>query len=98
MVRAFRRRRDLVTRLFREHLPHLPVVEPQGAFYLFFRVDADFSESVPDSGTWCARVLEETGVAMVPGAAFGDDRYARLSYATSDDVLEEAVRRLATRS
>lgn len=97
MVRAFRRRRDLVTRLFREQLPHLPVVEPQGAFYLFFRVDGDFSETVPDSGTWCARVLEETGVAMVPGAAFGDDRYARLSYATSDDVLEEAVRRLAAR-
>jgi aspartate/methionine/tyrosine aminotransferase len=98
MVRAFRRRRDLVTRLFREQLPHLPVVEPQGAFYLFFRVDAEFSEAVPDSGTWCARVLEETGVAMVPGAAFGDDRYARLSYATSDDVLEEAVRRLAARA
>jgi aspartate/methionine/tyrosine aminotransferase len=97
MVRAFRRRRDLVTRLFREYLPHLPVLEPQGAFYLFVRVDGEFTDAIPDSGAWCARVLEETGVAMVPGAAFGDDRYARLSYATSDAVLEEAVRRLAGR-
>jgi aspartate/methionine/tyrosine aminotransferase len=98
MVAAFQRRRDLVVRLFREELPHLPVVEPEGAFYLFVRVDAEFDDEVTGSGAWCARVLEETGVAMVPGAAFGDDRYARLSYATSDEILEDAVRRLAARS
>jgi len=97
MVTAFRRRRDLVVRLFREKLPHLPVLEPGGAFYLFVRVDGEFTEAVPDSGAWCSRVLEDTGVAMVPGAAFGDDRYARLSFATSDDILEEAVRRLSAR-
>ncbi|CAN5765191.1 pyridoxal phosphate-dependent aminotransferase [soil metagenome] len=97
MVTAFRRRRDLVVRLFREKLPHLPVLEPGGAFYLFVRVDGEFTDDVADSGAWCSRVLEDTGVAMVPGAAFGDDRYARLSFATSDDVLEEAVRRLAAR-
>jgi aspartate/methionine/tyrosine aminotransferase len=97
MVSAFRRRRDLVVRLFREKLPGLPALEPGGAFYLFVRVDGEFSASVPDSEAWCAKVLEDTGVAMVPGAAFGDDRFARLSYATSDDVLEEAVRRLAAR-
>jgi aspartate aminotransferase len=97
MVKAFRRRRDLVVRRFREALPHLPPVEPDGAFYLFVRIDAEFSDEVPGSEAWCAQVLERTGVAMVPGAAFGDDRYARLSYATSDEVLEEAVRRLAAR-
>jgi aspartate aminotransferase len=95
MVKAFRRRRDLVVARIRERLPHLSFVEPQGAFYLFLRVDGEFDDQVADSEAWCARVLEETGVAMVPGAAFGDDRFARLSYATSDDLLEEAIRRLA---
>lgn len=94
MVRAFRRRRDLVVARIRERLPHLSFVEPQGAFYLFLRVDGEFDDSVAGSEAWCSRVLEQTGVAMVPGAAFGDDRYVRLSYATSDELLEEAIRRL----
>jgi aspartate/methionine/tyrosine aminotransferase len=98
MVRAFRRRRDLMVRRFQESLPHLPVLIPDGAFYLFFRVDAEFTPEVPDSTRWCSQVIEETGVACVPGVAFGDDRYVRLSYATSDEILEEAVRRLASRT
>jgi len=95
MVKAFRRRRDLVVARVRERLPHLSFIEPEGAFYLFLRVDGEYGNGVPDSTAWCSRVLETTGVAMVPGAAFGDDRYVRLSYATSDDILEEAIRRLA---
>ena len=95
MVKAFRRRRDLVVARIRERLPHLSLVEPNGAFYVFLRVDSEFDEAVADSQAWCSQVLEETGVAMVPGAAFGDDRFVRLSYATSDEVLEEAIRRLA---
>jgi aspartate aminotransferase len=95
MVTAFRRRRDLVVRRIRERLPHLSFVEPQGAFYLFLRVDSEFGSGVEDSQAWCSKVLESTGVAMVPGAAFGDDRFVRLSYATSDELLEEAIRRLA---
>ena len=95
MVTAFLRRRNLVVEGFRERLPGLTLVEPEGAFYLFLRVDGEYSEEVADSQAWCSRVLETTGVALVPGAAFGDDRYVRLSYATSDDLLVEAVRRLA---
>lgn len=95
MVTAFRRRRDLVVRLVRERLPHLSFVEPQGAFYLFLRVDGEFGSGLEDSQAWCSHALEATGVAMVPGAAFGDDRFVRLSYATSDELLEEAIRRLA---
>ncbi len=95
MVRIFRRRRDLVVRLCRERLPEFGVVEPGGAFYVFIRVDGDFRGEVNGSQAWCARVLEETGVALVPGVAFGDDRFVRLSYATSDAKLEEAIRRLA---
>jgi aspartate aminotransferase len=95
MVQAFRRRRNLVVEGFRAHLPHLPVLDPGGAFYLFFRVDGTFTEKAPNSASWCSQVLESTGVALVPGIAFGDDRFARLSFATSDDLLEEAIRRLA---
>ncbi|NIU76329.1 MAG: aspartate transaminase, partial [Gammaproteobacteria bacterium] len=51
--------------------------------YLFFRVDSLFDEECSDSSAWCTRMLEETGVAMVPGVAFGDDRFVRLSFATS---------------
>ncbi|TVR64035.1 MAG: pyridoxal phosphate-dependent aminotransferase [Gemmatimonadales bacterium] len=94
MVTAFLRRRNLMVEGFRRHLPDLTLVEPEGAFYLFFRVDGEYTDAVPDSQTWCSRVLETTGVALVPGAAFGDDRYVRLSYATSDDLLAEALRRL----
>jgi len=95
MREAFRRRRDLVVRRFREDLPELSYVEPRGAFYLFFRVDSAFDGERSTSTEVCSWLLDETGVALVPGTAFGDDRWARLSYATSDDLLEEAIDRLA---
>jgi aspartate aminotransferase len=95
MVQAFRRRRDLVTARMRELLPDVPFVEPEGAFYLYFRVDGLFGGSVRDATAWCSRLLEEQGVALVPGAAFGDDRWVRMSYAASDEILEKALRRIA---
>jgi aspartate aminotransferase len=49
---------------------------------------------VKDSTAWCSRLLDRQGVALVPGAAFGDDRWVRMSYATSDQILEEAFRRI----
>ncbi len=95
MAAAFRRRRDLVVARMRELMPSVPFIKPHGAFYLFFRVDHLFDSEVPDATAWCSRLLEETGLALVPGAAFGDDRWARMSFAASDDVLEEALCRLA---
>ncbi|MDT8341364.1 MAG: pyridoxal phosphate-dependent aminotransferase [Longimicrobiales bacterium] len=92
---AFHRRRDLVTRRFDERLPSLPYLRPEGAFYLFFRVDAHFAPGRETAAELCSWILEEAGVALVPGEAFGEPRYARLSFATSDQVLEEAVERLA---
>ena len=95
MQRAFRSRRDLVVRLFAELLPGVEFVQPDGAFYLFFRVDSFFDERTRGSVELCARLLEESGVALVPGEAFGDDRYVRMSYATSEAVIEEGVQRIA---
>jgi aspartate aminotransferase len=95
MAAAFRRRRDLVTSRMRELLPGVPFVEPAGAFYIYFRVDGFFSGDVRDATTWCSRLLEEQGVALVPGAAFGDDRWVRMSFASSDEVLQDALVRIA---
>lgn len=95
MAAAFRRRRDLVIRLMGELLPDVRYVEPRGAFYLFFRVDGLFPDSTNGSSSFCTWALEETGVALVPGVAFGDDRYVRMSFATSDELLETGLRRLA---
>jgi aspartate aminotransferase len=95
MAVAFRRRRDLVTARLSELLPGVPFVEPTGAFYLYFRVDGFFNDEVPDATTWCSRLLEEQGVALVPGAAFGDDRWVRMSFASADEVLVEALSRIA---
>ena len=95
MVAAFRRRRDLVTKMFDELLPDFTYVKPQGAFYLFFRVDSAFGDEIKDSAAFCTWMLNETGVALVPGSAFGDDRFVRMSYATSDALIEDAIKRLA---
>jgi aspartate aminotransferase len=86
----------LVVRLVREKLPRFSFIYPDGAFYLFLRVDADYDDEVSNSSEWCSRVLERKGVALVPGSAFGDDRFVRLSFATSDDLLEDAIQRLAS--
>lgn len=95
MGEAFLRRRDLITERMKELLPDVPFVYPRGAFYLYFRVDSLFNDEVQDGTTWCSRLLEEQGVALVPGAAFGDDRWVRMSYAASDEVIEAALARMA---
>lgn len=95
MRTAFKRRRDRVCELFREQLPELDYLQPEGAFYLFIRVDSLFEPGREDAKALCSWIIEEAGVALVPGDAFGDPRYVRLSYATSDELIEEAVRRLS---
>ena len=95
MRMGFQRRRDLVVRLAGELLPGMRYVTPEGAFYLFLRVDSAYQGEVRDSTAFCSWLLSETGVALVPGAAFGDDRYVRMSYATSESILEDALRRTA---
>jgi len=92
---AFRRRRDLVCERMEQLMPGVRYIRPQGAFYLFFRVDGLFDDDVRTAQAWCSRLLEAQGVALVPGAAFGDDRWVRMSFASSDDVLERAMNRIA---
>lgn len=97
---AFERRRDLVYRLACE-IPGLKVSRPQGAFYLFPEVSAYLGKHTPegneiaDAGDLAMYLLSEAHVATVAGDAFGLPGYLRLSYATSDEQLTEAFRRIA---
>jgi aspartate/methionine/tyrosine aminotransferase len=68
-------------------------VEPTGAFYFFFRVDG-VTPSHDCSGTAFCEAAMSAGVALVPGAAFGDDRWVRMSYAAGDKDLETALDRI----
>jgi aspartate aminotransferase len=99
MRQAFERRRNLVVKLASE-IPGLKVNNPQGAFYLFPEVSSFFGkrygEGVINNASDLALYLLEVGhVATVDGEAFGLPGYIRLSYATSDDNIREAMKRIA---
>jgi len=94
MVAAFRKRRDLLVKYFRDRLPGVEFVEPMGAFYFFFRVDGFFNGKLDSAKAFCAGLLEKGGVAVVPGEAFGDGRWVRLSFAASDKQLRRALARI----
>ncbi|HUL03965.1 MAG TPA: pyridoxal phosphate-dependent aminotransferase [Gemmatimonadales bacterium] len=91
MVAEFRKRRDLVVSTFRRELPGVEFVDPLGAFYFFFRVDSFGGITGTE---FCTRLITSTGVAMVPGSAFGDDRYVRMSYAASTEHIGKALERI----
>ena len=98
MRRAFERRRDLVVRLARE-IPGLKVNNPDGAFYLFPEVSyylgkADGDRVIKTSSELAMYILEVGHVATVAGDAFGAPNYLRLSYATSEENITEALRRM----
>ncbi|ELZ09189.1 pyridoxal phosphate-dependent aminotransferase [Natrialba aegyptia] len=86
MVDAFGQRRELVIDLLDDH--DVDVAVPDGAFYMMLPV-AD------DDQAWCEGALEDAHVATVPGSAFGTPGYARISYAASEERLEEGIERLA---
>ena len=94
MIEEFRSRRDRVVTVFRERLPGVEFVEPMGAFYFFFRVDGFFGEGMESALDFCQRLLAAHGVALVPGEAFGDGRWVRLSYAASRKDIDRALERL----
>ena len=95
---AFERRRDLIVKLAKD-IPGLEVNVPQGAFYLFPKCSSFFGKSYEgktiNNSTDLAMFLLETGhVATVGGDAFGDPDCFRMSYATSDDNIREAMKRI----
>ncbi len=94
MNKAFERRRNLVVELASQ-IPGLKVNRPTGAFYLFPEVSAYIGKKIGSSADIAMYLLESGHVATVDGGAFGMEGYIRLSYATSDDNIREALRRMA---
>lgn len=98
MRQAFQRRRDLIVKLAKE-IPGLEVNVPEGAFYLFPKCSSFFGKTdgvrrVENSTDFAMYLLEVGHVATVGGDAFGDPECFRMSYATSDDNIREAMRRI----
>lgn len=96
--KAFQRRRDLIVSLVKE-VPGLEVNVPEGAFYLFPKCSSYFGKTdgkhvVNNSTDFALYLLEEGHVATVAGDAFGSPDYFRMSYATSDDNIIEALSRI----
>ena len=98
MKEEFRKRRDIVVNLLRE-VKGFKVYEPQGAFYVFPDISYFFGKilrgrEINTASDFALYLLEEAGVATVTGEAFGDKNCIRLSYATSEKDLREAICRI----
>lgn len=98
MVKAFHSRRDLVVRLMQE-IPGIKLNVPEGAFYVFPDVSSFFGKTlrgttINTADDLAMYLLSEANVATVTGEAFGNANCLRLSYATSEDLLTEAIRRI----
>jgi len=98
MVKAFHSRRDLVVGLMKE-IPGIQLNTPEGAFYVFPDVSSFFGKTlrgktINNADDFSMYLLAEAGVATVTGDAFGNPDCIRISYATSEDLLTEAIRRI----
>ena len=98
MVDAFHSRRDLVVGLIKQ-IPGLKLNVPEGAFYVFPDVSSFFGKTlrgttINNADDFSMYLLAEANVATVTGDAFGNPDCIRLSYATSEDILKEAIRRI----
>jgi len=93
MVYEYKKRRDfMVDRLNR--IDGMIASRPDGAFYVFANVSKFYSDEVKGSMVFCQRLLEDAYVAVVPGIAFGDDRFVRLSFATGMEHIKRGLDRM----
>lgn len=88
---AFKARRDEAVKLFNE-IDGLSVLSPDGAFYLFVNI----KKVSNDSMQFCKELLEDQGIAVVPGVGFGSEGYFRFSFATDIESIREGIKRIAT--
>lgn len=98
MLDKFKERRNLLIKLLKD-IPGFKTNVPQGAFYLFPDVSSYFGKSdgtttINNAADLCMYILNKVHVAMVAGDAFGTPQCVRISYATSNDLLIEAVERI----
>lgn len=98
MIKAFQKRRDLVLDLLNE-IPGMKTNIPEGAFYVFPDISSFFGKSyngkeIKNANDLSLFLLDEAKVALVTGEAFGNPNCIRISYAASEKVLEEAMKRI----
>ena len=98
MIKTFNERRDLVVGLLKE-IPGIKTNTPDGAFYVFPEVNSYFGKKfenyiINNASDLCMYILETEYVGLVPGDAFGSDECIRISYATSNEILKEAIARV----
>ncbi|MFW6414854.1 MAG: pyridoxal phosphate-dependent aminotransferase [Thermodesulfobacteriota bacterium] len=89
----FSRRRDRALGIIQEW-SGVNCPRPDGAFYLFPEVSSLYNEKIQDSTQMCTYLLEQAGVALVPGIAFGDDTCVRISYALDEKTLVSALQKV----
>jgi len=89
MRQEFKKRRDLAVELFNQS-DKLSVAKPDGAFYLFVNIQ----KVTDDSMEFCKKLLEEKGIALVPGVGFGSEGYFRFSFATDEASIKEGIQRI----
>lgn len=91
MRKAFKSRRDEAVKLFNA-IDGLSVLSPAGAFYLFVNIKAITNDSM----AFCKGLLEDQGVAVVPGLGFGSEGYFRFSFATDIESIRKGIKRIET--
>ncbi len=92
MRKEYERRRDYIYKRL-SGIKGIECVLPDGAFYIFPRVSKLYSSRIKNSMEFANNLLERGRVAVVPGSAFGDDNYIRISYAAGMDKIEEGMNR-----
>jgi len=93
MRKEYEKRRDYIYQRL-SNINGLSCNLPEGAFYVFPNISALFNNKIKNSFTFADQLLEKAKVAVVPGGAFGDDNYIRISYATTLEKIEEGMNRL----
>ena len=99
MRKTFEARRNSMCDLLNA-MPYISCQKPQGAFYTFPNISKTFGKKtklgapIENSVDFCEHLLAEAKIACVPGAGFGSDPFMRLSYATSDHLIETGLKRL----
>ncbi|NPA40497.1 MAG: pyridoxal phosphate-dependent aminotransferase [Thermodesulfobacteria bacterium] len=99
MCKIFAKRAELISSLLKE-VEGFEFIPPQGAFYLFLKVSYYYGKTtkdgkeIKDSVSFAEYLLDEARVAVVPGVAFGEDEFIRISFANSEENLQKAVERI----
>ena len=89
MAEIYNKRRLLITERLKK-IKNISFVPPTGAFYVFPEINLEDIDSI----SFCKLALERVGLAIVPGIAFGDDKCIRISYASSNEMINDGVDRL----